>query len=324
MRTKLTWCLVSDESDTYLEQTLLSVCSARIHNPEAVTVLVVDTLTEETLKGTRAGILPYISELISAPCPEGYTKVQRSRFLKTSLRQIVRGDFLYIDNDTIICSPLDELDGINWDLAAVREMNMFSSFTKKEAYMFRKASAVGLEKELDGAPFFNGGLMYAKDNDTARSWYARWHECWLDHKSKGLNYDQIALCWANKLEGCPIHHIGDEWNCQICLDGIHKASDAKIIHYYNDSGEGRFLFSKRSIHESLKQSGEVPEVLKMMMQRPQDAFMVDAQTASFLVDERRVHWLSTKSKALYSALKLCQRPVLVLSKIMKKMGLLGE
>ena len=53
MNTKIVYTLVSDDSDTYLEQALLSVYSLRIHNPRAIVELAVDQFTAMTLVDKR-------------------------------------------------------------------------------------------------------------------------------------------------------------------------------------------------------------------------------------------------------------------------------
>lgn len=62
MKTKIAYVLVSDESDTYLEQTIISLYSLRLYNPNVTVVLVVDDITDLTIKGKRCKILEYISE----------------------------------------------------------------------------------------------------------------------------------------------------------------------------------------------------------------------------------------------------------------------
>ena len=100
MQTKIVYTLVSDESDTYLEQALLSVYSLRLHNPQAIVELIVDQFTSKTIVDKRSEIRKFITDLITVDVPEDYTKVQKSRYLKTNLRQFVKGDYLFID-----CAP---------------------------------------------------------------------------------------------------------------------------------------------------------------------------------------------------------------------------
>ena len=118
MQTKIIYTLVSENSDYYLEQALISVYSLRKHNPEATVELVVDKDTAATLVEKRSKIKEYVTSIVEIDVPREYDKKRRSRFLKTNLRQLVKGDYLFIDCDTVICGKLDEIDAFDGDLAA--------------------------------------------------------------------------------------------------------------------------------------------------------------------------------------------------------------
>ena len=57
MKTKIVYVVVSDDADFYLEQTLVSVYSARLYNPNAEILLLVDSETNKTILGKREAIL---------------------------------------------------------------------------------------------------------------------------------------------------------------------------------------------------------------------------------------------------------------------------
>ena len=56
--------------------------------------------------------------------PEHYNKVQTSRYLKTSLRQTVEGDFLFIDSDTIITDSLADADSLTGNVMMVLDYHV--------------------------------------------------------------------------------------------------------------------------------------------------------------------------------------------------------
>ena len=102
MRTKLLYILVSTPADVYLEQAYVSAASARRHNPEACLTLLTDMATESTL-GSRgpqdAAFRALFDEVVVAQLDATLTPMQRSRLLKTGMRDYVKGDFLFIDAD---------------------------------------------------------------------------------------------------------------------------------------------------------------------------------------------------------------------------------
>ena len=123
--TKIIYVLVSNENDCYLEQALVSIYSLRLYNPDANLLLLVDEETSRTLEnGIRKLILNYVSKLVIVDVPFHYSKQQKSRYIKTSLRSQVIGDFLFIDCDTIINEELKDIDNLSCEIAAVPDCHL--------------------------------------------------------------------------------------------------------------------------------------------------------------------------------------------------------
>ena len=103
MKTKIVYVLVSQESDFYYEMLLLSLHSLRLYHSREDTevVVVMDQDTHTRLQEMRATLLKEITPL-PVDVPSDYSIKQRSRYLKTNLRELLRGDFLYLDTDTVL------------------------------------------------------------------------------------------------------------------------------------------------------------------------------------------------------------------------------
>jgi hypothetical protein len=303
MITKIIYVIVSDETDTYLEQALISVYSARLHNQDAHIGIVIDDLTAETIINKREEINKYIDDTIVINIPGEHSKAYRSRFIKTNLRNLVKGDFLFIDTDTIICNPLDDIDDISWDICAVRELNKHNKFSDEEPWMYQLAKKVGIEKELWGEPYFNSGVMYVKDTETTHSLYNKWHQYWQEYTQKGLHTDQTPLCMANKIEGHPIHLLDDTWNCQIKYEGINYAYSAKIVHYFYGMDENEFLFSMHSVLKTIKETGFIPYFIKDIVLHPNKAYMIDAKSMAYIREQGDIRRVYEESKCFFFILQ---------------------
>ena len=133
MKTKIVYTLVSDAADTYLEQALLSVYSLRLYNPHIVVSLVVDQETGKTISGGRAEIKKYVTDIVEVEVPLEYSKVQKSRYLKTNLRKLIRGDYLFIDCDTIICGSLEGIDRFDVEIGMVADVNGDNAVSVEDA-----------------------------------------------------------------------------------------------------------------------------------------------------------------------------------------------
>jgi hypothetical protein len=277
MNTKIVYALVSNESDIYLEQTLLSAYSARIHMPDVEIILIIDDLTEITIKGNRCKIMDYITSKIVIKIEGKYTNQQRSRILKTNMRKYVIGDFLFIDSDTIITSSLSEIDSFTYNIGAVRNLHMSGSapieyiMSRSDKNVIKKMEWP-IENEL---VYFNSGVLYVKDNYLTRKFYDTWSEYWHKSKTKGVNVDQPALAMANILNDHIIQELPDAWNCQIYY-GLRYLNQSKIIHYFNQNvylvGEPLFEFMKKEFYLGIRQDGIITNKVDNIVKKPYNYF----------------------------------------------------
>ena len=299
MRTKIVYILISDNSDFYFEQILVSTFSLRRYNPDVVVELVVDEDTNMTLVNNRAQIRNYVNSIVQVDVPKEYSKKQRSRFIKTNLRNLISGDFLFIDTDTIIRSSLNEIDNISYDVCATQEYNCLSHFTMNDKYMYDLAARVGLGKELVGEPYFNSGVIYAKDSSMAHLLYETWHSSWKETMSKGLTTDQTPLCWANKKAGHVMSFLDDSWNCLIKLNGLENERDAKIIHYACEHKGTRHILSLECFFATLKHNGVAIPIIDYFIESP-SLFILSDKEEIFFRKVKNINFLYSYSKSLFS------------------------
>ena len=280
MKTKIVYVLTSDEEDIYLSQTIVSAYSLKNKNPDAVVELVVDKKTDMTIVGKRALILDYIDKKIVVDVPEKYDKVQASRYLKTNLREYISGDSLYIDSDTIIADKLNEIDNFNASLGMVLDEHAPISFFGSPKTVRQRLHEAGWKGEKD-LVYYNGGLVYAKDDDTAKQFYRSWHEKWkYTNENCGWHYDQPSLAVVNEELGRPIAELDGTWNCQVLYNGLNYLYKAKIIHFYasladlQKNTDKAYLFFDNRIYDNLKKNGVISQELKELIDNAKGAFIM--------------------------------------------------
>lgn len=254
MKTKIAYVLVSSHKDLFWEQCLISVMSVRHHMPDAHTVLVCDTETKESLNdGIRNDISKYFSEIISISFDEKVGNTMRSRILKVTLREIITGDFLYIDCDTLITQQLSDIDNLTCPIAAVLEGHcLFKSHPMREFFLKQN-------KHLDYAhdrivKYFNAGVMYVKDVEETHSFYKKWHENYLTSCEKGMYFDQPALSKTNIELGNVIQEVDGSWNCQIRFGALFLASN-KILHFCSKKNMPVSYLSNKVYLRKIKEYG---------------------------------------------------------------------
>ncbi len=260
MKTKLIYALVSDPSDYYYEQTLISVTSARMWNPDAVIELLVDDRTHQTLTGKRAALYDKVNNVITVDFSKTVNKKQRSRFLKTSIRQHVKGDFLYIDSDTVVCESLEDVDKFQFEIGAVLDghrlldLNQDTLNTKKE-----KVEKIG-GQFIDKGSYYNSGVLYVKDTPNTHAFFREWYAVYEAGLQKGIDFDQPALFLCNQNLDL-IRPLEGEYNCQIFLGGLPYLGYAKIIHAFNAYRDYTDFFIFNSIHylEKIKSQDTLTE-----------------------------------------------------------------
>lgn len=298
MKTKIVYVTTCNDSNFYLEQVLMSAYSARLHNPNATILLVTDIDSEKTIVGKRVAIKQYVNEILAFDCPKGYNNMMKSRYLKTNLRNLIDGDFLYIDSDTVICCPLDDIDNIDEEVCGIRNRHvLLNSKNNKAAYKLFAQCDYNFEDEF---VYINGGVLYAKDSDVARNLYREWYKEWQYTLSKGCPMDMMSLHKAELNTGYKIKEIAGEWNCQIEGPCLNYLKDAKIIHYFamgSRDATTSYKLRELCVYERIKESGDIPDDILFFLHNPHKAFadshlIIAGQTLQFMKDSEGIQKLN--------------------------------
>lgn len=279
MKTKAAYVLTCSESDNYLEQAWMSIWSLKHHNPTMQVSLVVDDTSCALIKSTyRKKMLDLVDELVCIHVPEGFDQRAKSRWLKTSLRTHIEGDFLFIDTDTVVCESLSEVDDCDCSIGAVIDENSYSPLSKDVPKLHKLqwlARQCGTDMDFCQLPYYNSGVLYVKDNAKAHALYDQWHKQWLSNYEKGVFQDQIALYHTTLTSGIHITELPPVLNCQITEHGLNALAEARIIHYYNESPN--YCMGQSATTNLIKAVGKLPESVKTMLLHPRSQFTLDAR-----------------------------------------------
>lgn len=238
MKTKIVYVLVSRESDYFYEMVLLSLYSFRLYHPKDAVEVVMDEDTYERLVSIKSALLDDVTPVVVS-VPAEYSNMQRSRYLKVRLRQIVKGDFLFLDCDTLVCESLEDIDKTDAEIAMVADQN--GPLPLRDTVQVNACRDAGF-LDLEGEPYYNGGVIYCKDCDTTAGLYERIYDLWLQSVDHGVSRDQPAMTKANVLCGYPVKELDGIWNCQVvsCFSkGLRNR--ARIVHFWYSLKYGRVL-----------------------------------------------------------------------------------
>ena len=228
--TKYLFVLTSSEKDFFFFFTLVAIASLRVHNPNAFVTLLTDDKTFNTLTGNRAALKEAVDELKVLTLDEKFTPMLRSRYLKTVMRNVIDGDFLYMDSDIAITGDLSIPKEWKGGIYAVLDFhtNLHKAINRKK--VLNNAKMLGFSPILNDE-IFNGGVMFASDTQEARDFFEKWHELWLYCVSKNFPYDMASLAEANFKFNYITQKMPGEWNCQLAY-GKEFLPKGKVLHFF--------------------------------------------------------------------------------------------
>jgi lipopolysaccharide biosynthesis glycosyltransferase len=270
---KYLYVLASDDSDYYLEQTLMSITSLRMHAPSAFVSLLMDDVTEKALIDKRKNILELVNEVKIIEIDSQFNKKARSRWLKTSMRQHIEGDFLYIDGDTIICEDLKEVENFDMDLGAVLDCHVPLHDHIRKKYIQNSEKLLGLSVSSKTDKYFNSGVLFCRDIPTCHSFFKGWHLLWLKGYLKN-DIDQPSLNQVNVDFNDMIKEINGTWNCQILVGGMAFFANAKIIHYFatNIIENNPCTLARLPVFHRIKEFCIIDDKIKEKLSHPKTEF----------------------------------------------------
>ena len=263
MNLKFVYVIVSGKDDYYAEQALISIYSLRKYNSNAQIVAVADSESEKLFTGKRALIKSYASEVIIADVPSALNNFQKSRYIKTTLRKLISGDFVYIDSDTVIQGDLGELSQIKHDIALARHIE----YTKPgfplwvNLLKFYNKDIGAPEDENYGiTEAFNGGVMLCRDTEKCHVFFDRWHALWYEDSVKySYHWDQPSLWRANAMSGNIIGELVPIYNCRVIYpqNALRYLTKSKIFHYTITSDRAGFIMGDKKFFDGLiNESGD--------------------------------------------------------------------
>lgn len=274
MKTIIVFSVVSGENDIYLSQAMTAAFSCRYYNPESTILLVVDEGTALLIEQKLSNIKKYINEIVIVETPQDYSKKLRSRYLKTTLRQAITGDFLFIDTDTIITESLESIDSTDADIAAVLDRHISVKEHRTKRKIEQDISSVDLILPDLHDKYFNSGVMFVRDTPISHKLFEKWHLYWNLSLELGSGIDQPALAKANKECGYPIVELSGIWNCQLCDNFVNYLHDAKILHYFASNNNSPYLLYSKRIFDEILIKGEISEELKYIIANTPKSYFV--------------------------------------------------
>src|SRR5512144_701405 len=116
------YVLTTRGRDDFADMTYASVAFLRYAHPEAEIICLCDAASHRALRAARHPLLEAVDRAEPVETPEG-PPGYRNRFVKTRMRQILEGDFIYFDADTVAVDRVDEMLTCPAPVAAIPNFN---------------------------------------------------------------------------------------------------------------------------------------------------------------------------------------------------------
>jgi hypothetical protein len=229
MSLKIVYAVTSSGKDVYSVMTRISVASVRLYCPGSRVVLACDEASALAMKQARDSLLKEVDEVMVVSTPEGIA-TYRNRHIKTRLRSLVEGKFLFMDSDTIVRGELNALAGIQGDIAAAP--NHSADSLEAQIWDEDRAHLDTMDWTV-AETYFNGGIIFFRDTPAARALGAEWHDRWMTgFRKTGRANDQPALNASIAALGIRVEKLPYRYNAQFTMNRS-SASDALVWHYYS-------------------------------------------------------------------------------------------
>lgn len=291
---KYVYVLTSSIGDFYYEQFYLSAFSLRLHNPGAFIVVLVDSKTKETLTEKRSNYESIVSETITINAHQELSQKEVSRFIKTSMKTYIKGDFLYIDCDTIICQSLNDNFPPEIKIGAVLDTHVPLSKHHHAPNFKIEDTKLGFKSFFETGIRYNGGVIFCRDEPEVDEFFSKWHSLWNFTREKGNSQDMPSFNQANLDMGNIITELNGNWNCQIVFNGLPFLHTAKIIHYIVtvfDFLNCPFLPASKPVLRSVKETGTISNEIYELLKNPKSAFELKSRIIS---DKEELDVLNSK------------------------------
>ena len=286
MKLQIVYDVISPIESLYFEQAWASAWSLKRYNPNAHIILLTDQATNDTIKSEeRKAALNVIDEICIVTFEEDYTNKEKSRWIKTNMRNLICGDFLFIDADTIITGNLDGIEHVDCAIGAVldnhchsREISKFPIFQMMYTNLFQQIYGIDYKDDTD---VYNSGVLLVRDVPAAYEFFNLWHQNWLISRLHGEYRDQLSMTKVIQEKENIITELSGVYNCQI-RTSVQYLYDALILQTFSrqEATAISLLFSYQ-IYQQIRRDKGITEKTAKILINCKKSF----ESPSFLVDK---------------------------------------
>lgn len=222
------YVVTSTGCDQYSAMTRLSIASLRLTNPDIRVVVAVDAETDRAVRAAGDRLPGEVDEWRVFETPPG-PAMFRNRFIKTNLRNLVDGPFLFLDSDTVVRGDLGPVFDCDADVAGAAN-NSSDEVAEQIGAELQYLSLCGWDHAF--ICYVNGGVLFCNETAGARHFSNAWHQAWLKgFRDHAVLRDQPSLNHALWDSGANTQRLLHFYNAQIYCNPL-TAPSAVIWHLH--------------------------------------------------------------------------------------------
>lgn len=242
------YVLVAPEGGHFAEMAAVSATTLRRVMPQAKITIISDDATAE-LSTPAIAILRDLGADWRAISAGSMSPSMTSRLLKLRSRELIDGDFVFVDCDTLVARELSGLVNHRGDFAAVEDRPAMPNDIRS----FAKSAGLTVPRR-----YFNSGVMAMRDTAAVRAAMSKALESWRENSESGLYFDQVFLNSAVHSSALDVTWLSPTYNAQIWAKTYH-AVKPHIYHVFSGNFEERDETVLHSMAKSLKLTGALDD-----------------------------------------------------------------
>jgi hypothetical protein len=227
------YVLVSGPHDRYANMTALSASFLKDVHPGAKVFVLCNPETETHLRATEHPLLRLCDTLLTRETSQRDAQSQ-NRYLKSMMREVMKGDFLYLDSDVLVVRPLDHLFHTREPLSLAHNHNREypKNFLGVDVEYYDRCAW----PHPGNGYYLNGGVIFWRDCPEAHVFSRLYREMVESIQAIGLPIrDQPAINRALEVWGGEFGILPDSYNAQVSTNPI-TGLEASVWHFYESVG----------------------------------------------------------------------------------------